>query len=94
MLMEYRYAKTVGEQTYGKSRMQTTLELSNGGALNISFSEYLTKNRVSLHDAGGLVPDYLLSLSDEEMDLFWSGALEMDDDPQMQKALEILSRIY
>ena len=90
MLMEYRYARTVGEQTYGKSRMQTTLELRGGGALNISFSEYLTKNRVSLHDAGGLTPDYLISLSDDEMDLFWAGDLEMDDDPQMQKALEIL----
>ena len=94
MLMEYDYARTVGEQTTGKSRMQKTVELPNGGALNISFSEYLTKNRVSLHDTGGITPDYQISLTDDELKLLYSGALEKEDDPQMQKALEILWKYY
>jgi len=94
MLMEYGYAQTVGEQTTGKSRMQKTVELPNGGALNISFSEYLTKNRVSLHDRGGMTPDHQIALTDDERALLYSGNLGMEDDSQMQKALEILWKYY
>jgi len=90
MLMEYRYAQSVGERTYGKGRMQKTVELPGGGALNISFSEYLTKNRMSLHDAGGLVPHFLIELTEAEMELFYAGALEKEDDPHIRKALAIL----
>ena len=90
-LREYEYALVVGEQTTGKSRMQTTYNMPGGGALHISTSQYLTKNRVKLHDIGGLTPDYQIILTDEEFSLFLSGALEMDDDPQLQQALSLLS---
>jgi len=93
LLREYDYAPIVGEQTTGKSRMQKPVELPGGGAINISFAEYLTKNRVSLHDAGGLTPDYEIVLSVDDMYLFQSGRLELDDDPQFQKALQVLNDI-
>jgi len=89
-LSEYGYASIVGEQTSGKSRMQTTYTLSGGGALHISTGQYLTKNRVSLHDAGGLTPDHQVILTDEEFALFIAGNLEKDDDPQLQMALQLL----
>ena len=90
MLREYDYAQIVGEQTTGKSRMQTMVQLPGGSALNISFSEYLTRNRVSLHDTGGVTPDYELSLTPEEMTLMLTGSLDKDADPQLQKALSLL----
>jgi len=90
LLAEYGYAPVVGEQTTGKSRMQMHVELPGGGAINISFAEYLTKNRVSLHDAGGLTPHHEVVLSEEEMSLLYSGSLAIEDDPQLQKALELL----
>ena len=89
-LGEYGYAQSVGEQTTGKNRMQITVQLRSGGALHISSSQYLTKNRVSLFDAGGLTPDYHVPLTDEEFEMLVTGTLEIDDDPQLQKALSLL----
>ena len=90
ILGEYEYAQVVGEQTTGKSRSQTTHKLPSGGALHISTGQYLTKNRVSLFDAGGLTPDYEVDLTDEEFALFITGSLDIDDDPQLQKAISLL----
>lgn len=90
-LREYGYAEIVGDHTTGKNRMQITLRLTSGGALHISSSQYLTKNRVSLFDTGGLEPDYTIVLSDEEYALFISGNLEYDSDPQLQMAVSLLS---
>ena len=89
-LSEYGYASIVGEQTSGKSRMQGTYNMPGGGALHISTDQYLTKNRVSLHDIGGLTPDYQVALTDDEYMLFFSGELDKDADPQIQKAISLL----
>lgn len=89
-LSEYGYATIVGEQTSGKSRMQGTYNMPGGGALHISTDQYLTKNRVSLHDAGGLTPDYTVILTEDEYELFLSGKLEKTADPQIQKAIDLL----
>ena len=90
-LGEYGYAKIVGEQTTGKSRMQSTFTLPGGGAVHISTDQYLTVNRVSLYDAGGLTPDYLIELTDEEMSKLISENLEKEADPQLAKAIELLA---
>ena len=90
ILGEYGFAEVVGEQTTGKSRMQRVFGLPGGGAVNISFAEYLTKNRVSLHDEGGLTPDYIVVFSDEELFLFHSENLSFEQDSQLQKALYLL----
>jgi len=89
-LREYGYAQVVGVQTTGKNRMQRTYEMPGGGALHISSSEYLTKNRVSLYDTGGLTPDYPVSLTDDQYASLMAGTLSFDDDPQLQKAIGIL----
>jgi len=90
MLCEYDYAATVGEQTTGKNRMQTTIPLSNGGAVHISTGHYLTKNRISLYDIGGFTPEFIIPLTEEEMQLFHRGELEKSSDPQLLKALSLL----
>ncbi|MDR2571829.1 MAG: PDZ domain-containing protein [Oscillospiraceae bacterium] len=90
MLSEYEYAITVGEQTTGKNRMQTTISLSNGGALHISTGQYLTKNRISLFDTNGFTPEYIIELSEDELILYNRGELEKDSDPQLLKALSLL----
>ncbi|MCL2408551.1 MAG: S41 family peptidase [Oscillospiraceae bacterium] len=90
MLREYDYAHIVGEQTTGKSRSQILIPLSCGGAMRISSGQYLTKNRVSLYDVGGVTPDYLLEMSEDEFTLFRFGNLEKEDDTQLQLALSLL----
>jgi len=90
ILREYDYAEIVGEQTTGKGRSQQVIELPGGGAINISTAQYLTKNRVSLHDAGGIIPDHQIILTDDEHSMFLSGRLANEDDPQLRQAIELL----
>jgi carboxyl-terminal processing protease len=90
-LREYGYAIIVGEQTSGKSRSQMTYPLPGGGALHISTGQYLTKNRISLFDAGGLTPDHEVLLNEDEFNLLLSGELPLDADPQLITAIGILS---
>lgn len=94
ILREYGYAEVTGERTTGKSRMQITLRLPSGGALHISSSQYLTRNRVKLFDEGGLEPDYTVLFTDEEAALFASGRLEKSADTQLQAALSVLNFSY
>jgi len=90
MLHEYEYAATVGEQTTGKNRMQTTISLSNGGAVHLSTGHYLTKNRISLYDVGGFTPDYVIEMPDDERSLYYRGELSPENDTQLVKALSLL----
>ena len=93
MLYEYNYAVTIGEQTTGKNRMQTTIPLDNGGAIHLSTGHYLTKNRISLYDVGGFTPEIVIEMTDEEKELFNRGELEKSSDPQFTRALSTLQSI-
>ena len=89
-LREYDWALIVGEPTTGKARSQVTIELSDGSAVHLSKYRYLTPNRVDLTEAGGLVPDVEIALSEEERTQLDTGWLEPADDPQVQAAVEAL----
>ncbi len=90
-LQEYGAADVVGEQTYGKGRFQTALNLDDGSAINISIGQYTTPMGVSLVGKG-ITPDYEVELTEEEkMDLYYS-RLPMEQDAQLQKALEVLTK--
>ena len=92
LLCEYGYADIIGEQTSGKSRSQQVFRLPGGGAANISSAQYLTKNRVSLFDAGGLTPNHIIPLTDYEYALVAAGNLEKSADPQLNKAIALLTK--
>jgi carboxyl-terminal processing protease len=91
IMREYDHTIIVGEQTTGKSRMQTLHLLPGGNAVNLSTAEYLTKNRVSLYDTGGVTPDYLIEFSDEQRRLFFMGNLNLSEDIHIIRALELLA---
>lgn len=91
MLSEYEYALTVGEQTTGKNRTQSTHRIRNtGNAVNLSTTHYLTRNRVNLREVGGFVPDFIVELSDEDIMALMSGRLDRRDDTQLQFAISLL----
>ncbi len=90
VLQEYDYASVVGQNTTGKSRSQITLTLPDGGALHISSGEYLTPNRVSLTEQGGIRPDIKIEMSDEDTASLYAGLLDRADDHQLQKAIELM----
>lgn len=63
-LSDYHWATVVGEETTGKGRSQITLPLSDGSAVHISSSKYLTPNRADLSEQGGLTPDITVALTE------------------------------
>jgi carboxyl-terminal processing protease len=80
------FAGIVGTPTTGKARSQETIALSDGSALHISTNGYLTPNGVDLAEQGGLVPDYIIELSDEAGAQLRADALEYENDAQLIKA--------
>ena len=63
--------------------------LFRSGALNISTGKYFTGGGVSLIGTG-LSLDAELLLNEEQAQALLSGALPLEEDPQIAKALELL----
>lgn len=79
-LKDFGKADIVGETTYGKGVMQSTIELSNGGAVVLTIAKY--KTTISeCYDGIGITPDYIVQNEDED-----------DDDDQYNKALEVITQ--
>lgn len=80
-LRDYKEAKLVGEQTYGKGSVQSLQGLSDGSALKITVAKWLTPAGDAI-DEKGIAPDYNVKLEQKDVD--------NDVDPQMDKAVELL----
>ena len=83
-LREYDWAITVGEPTTGKGYYQTTIELGDGSAVQLSTGAYTTPKGVNLTEAGGLTPD--VSVAPGEV------TQTLEEDPQIRAAMEALSQ--
>lgn len=90
-LQEYGWAEVVGEQTSGKGNFQYTFTLADGSAVAISVGKYFTNSGRSL-DGVGVTPDAEVSLTEEDRKLLYSGLLSVEDDVQLQRAMEILTK--
>lgn len=88
-LDEYDAAITVGEKTFGKGYYQTTMQLSDGSAINLSVGKYFTPNGKSLAGVG-LEPDVPVVLDEGQASELAAGKLEPEEDPQIQAALAAL----
>ena len=80
-LKESYKADIVGTLTYGKSKVQKTQELNNGGTIKFTFQEWLTPKGESV-DGKGLEPDHIVSYVPSEE--------ENGYDSQLQKAINLL----
>lgn len=89
-LWEYEYAFTAGQATTGKGYFQTTIALSDGSAVNLSIGKYYTPKGVSLAEVGGLVPDVPVEVDDETAAKIYSETLPLEEDPQIQAAIDKL----
>ena len=88
-LQQYNYAKIVGSQTYGKGYFQSSFQLSDGSAINISVGKYTPPNGVSLVGKG-VTPDQVVELSKQkEADLYYN-RLAKEEDEQLQAAIALL----
>lgn len=82
VLMDYDLANIVGTQSTGKGSMQEIVDLPGGSSLKFTTAEWLTPNETNINGIG-ISPDFEVELNIED--------LRAGRDPQMQKALELLS---
>lgn len=80
-LQDYKLAKIVGEQSYGKGSVQEVVNVTPDSLLKITIAKWLTPNGTSISEKG-LTPDYEVELTEEN--------IKEDKDPQMDKAVELL----
>ena len=83
-LQDYGRATLVGVKSYGKGSVQNWIPLNNDeGAVRITIAKWLTPKERTIHKTG-LEPDVLVELTKEDRDA--------ERDPQLEKALELLSK--
>lgn len=90
-LREYDRAAIIGEQTCGKGYFQNTFQLKDGSAVGLSVGKYYTPKGVSLAGVG-ITPDVVLEVDDETAAKIYAGTLDPAEDPQIQAAVEALSK--
>ena len=81
-LKEHGIAKLVGMKTFGKGSVQELVEITPKTSLKITIAKWLTPNGVSISDQG-LEPDFKVELTKKD--------LELENDPQMDKAVEVVN---
>ena len=106
-LQDLKRAKLVGAKTFGKGSVQSILPMRDGSALRLTTAKYFTPSHRTIHNKG-IEPDYAVKMTPEQMrDIMMKRSpgvmetLESEEqdrvanavDPQLAKALEILSDI-
>ena len=82
-LNDYEKAELIGQTTYGKGSVQALDTLSDGGVLKVTIARWYTPNGSNI-DKDGIAPDVEVEVTEEDY--------EADRDPQLNKALEIISQ--
>ncbi len=82
-LSENGVAKLVGETTFGKGSVQELIDVTDKTAVKITVARWLTPEGHSISHSG-IKPDYEATLTKDDV--------EKRKDPQMEKAIEILSQ--
>ena len=90
-LRDLNQSPLIGQKTFGKGIGQTTFTLYDGSGVKFTTFHYLTKSRTNYNEIG-LVPDYDVEMSEENLTRFY--ALEESEDNQLQKAIEVISGMY
>lgn len=79
-MSEHGVSDLVGTQTFGKGSVQELIPLSDGSSVKITVAKWLTPNGVSISEKG-IKPKYVIK----------EKATEKNTDPELQKALTLLS---
>lgn len=83
-IQDYGRGTLVGMQTFGKGSVQNWVPLDKDqGAVRVTVARWLTPNERQIHEVG-LEPDVVVELTEEDF--------EAGRDPQLDKAIEILSQ--
>ena len=82
-IQDYGRGQLVGTTTFGKGLVQNWVALNNDqGAMRVTIARWLTPDKRQIHGEG-LEPDVVVEITEQQ--------LENDQDPQLEKAIEILT---
>ncbi len=81
-LREHGIAKLIGEKTFGKGSVQELVSITDTTSLKVTVARWLTPNGVSISEQG-LEPDIKVPFTLKD--------IEAKRDPQMNKAIEVLT---
>lgn len=84
---DYKIGTLVGTTSFGKGIVQRLYPLEDGTAVKLTISKYYTPNGNNIHGIG-IKPDVEIDLTDE---LKQKAIITMDEDNQLQKAIEVLN---
>jgi carboxyl-terminal processing protease len=82
-LTQHGVAKLVGTKTFGKGSVQELVPITPDSSLKVTVARWVTPNGTNL-SAGGLDPDVVVEITKEDV--------ENDNDPQLDKAIELLRK--
>ncbi len=87
---DFGVGKLVGEKTFGKGVVQNTFKLSDGSGIKVTIAKYYTPNGICIHGEG-IEPDY--EVKNNNYDDSMIELPPMEDDKQLQKAIEVIKSI-
>jgi len=82
-LKDYKQATIIGKKTFGKGSVQTLEDLQDSSSVKITVAKWLTPAGYNINGQG-IAPDIEVDLTADDY--------EKNKDPQMDKAVEILSK--
>lgn len=85
-VQDYKLGTVVGTTSFGKGIVQKVIPLPDDTAIKLTISKYYTPKGRSIHGTG-IIPDVEIDLEDELKKMI---TVPIEDDNQLQKALEIL----
>jgi hypothetical protein len=66
-LQDYKVAKLVGDNTFGKGSVQELMPLSDGAELKVTIARWYTPNGLNIA-SGGIKPDVIVSLTQKDVE--------------------------
>ena len=87
-LQDYKLARIVGTQSYGKGIVQSVIDLQDGTALKLTTAKYYTPDGNNIHEIG-ITPDVEIELPE---DIKTKVDITHEEDVQLQKAIEVLQQ--
>ena len=79
----------VGENTFGKGIVQSSLEFVDGSGMKVTTARYYTPGGECIHGVG-IEPDVEIELDEDAVTRYGINNLPHDHDAQLQKAIELL----
>ncbi|MFH5837027.1 S41 family peptidase [Proteiniclasticum sp. C24MP] len=83
-LKDYEAATLVGQKSFGKGIVQMVYQVGNGEAVKVTVSSYYSPDGINIHGEG-IVPDIEVEIPEDT-----EVPLTMENDTQLQKAVEVL----